>query len=48
MEPVKDFESFYASKIQPSPDDLDDGQSPVDNWKRFTLFTGASPLFVFT
>ena len=47
MEPVKDFESFYASKIQPSPDDLDDGQSPVDNWKRFTLFTGAGAFVCF-
>ena len=47
MEPVKDFESFYASKIQPSPADLDDGQSPVDNWKRFTLFTGAGAFVCF-
>lgn len=41
MEPVKDFESFYAIKIQPSLDELDKERSSAYNWKKFTLFTGA-------
>jgi hypothetical protein len=41
MEPVKDFESFYAIKIQPFLDELDNEQSSVYNWKKFTWFTGA-------
>ncbi|MEO6253794.1 MAG: DUF3137 domain-containing protein [Ferruginibacter sp.] len=41
MEPVEDFESFYANKIQPFLDELDKEESSVYNWKRFTIFTGA-------
>lgn len=41
MEPVKDFESFYAIKLQPSLDELDRERSSAYNWKKFTLFTGA-------
>lgn len=41
MEPVNDFESFYAIKIQPSLDELDNERSSAYNWKKFTLFTGA-------
>jgi Protein of unknown function (DUF3137) len=41
MEPLKDFESFYAIKIQPFLDELDNEEDSVNNWKKFTLFTGA-------
>src|SRR6187549_747799 len=40
MEPVEDFESFYAIKIQPFLDELDKEQSSFSNWKKFTIFTG--------
>lgn len=41
METVEDFESFYAVRIQPFMDELDNERSSVNNWKKFTLFTGA-------
>jgi hypothetical protein len=41
MEPVEDFESFYATKILPFLDELDKEESSVYNWKRFTIYTGA-------
>lgn len=41
MEPVKDFESFYAIKIRPFLDELDNERSSFHNWKKFTLYTGA-------
>lgn len=41
MEPVKDFESFYAIKIQPWLEELDNEASSVYNWKKFTQFSGA-------
>ncbi|HEX2684583.1 MAG TPA: DUF3137 domain-containing protein, partial [Ferruginibacter sp.] len=40
MEPVEDFESFYTNKIQPFLDQLDQEESSLYNWKRFTIFTG--------
>ncbi len=47
MEPVKDFESFYAIKILPFLDELDKERSSVSNWKKFTLFTGAGAFACF-
>lgn len=41
MEPFKDFESFYAIKIAPYLDELDNEASSVYNWKKFTQFSGA-------
>jgi len=41
MESVKDFESFYAIKIQPFLDELDNERSSFYNWKKFTIYTGA-------
>lgn len=47
MEPVKDFESFYAVKILPFVDELDNERSSAYNWKKFTLFTGAGAFLCF-
>lgn len=41
MERVEDFESFYALRIRPFLEELDNERSAVINWKKFTLFTGA-------
>lgn len=41
MEPFKDFDSFYENKIQPFVEELDNEESSVNNWKKFTLFSGA-------
>ncbi len=47
MEPVTDFESFYAVKIQPFLEELDNEQSSAQNWKKFTLFTAAGTFVCF-
>ena len=47
MEPVKDFESFYAVVIQPSLDQLDNERLSMENWKRFTLYSGAGAFICF-
>jgi hypothetical protein len=47
MESVKDFESFYAIKIQPFLDELDNERSSFYNWKKFTLYTGAGAFVSF-
>jgi len=47
MEPVKDFESFYTIKILPFLDELDNERSSANNWKKFTLFTGAGAVACF-
>lgn len=39
-EPVKDFESFYTGIILPSLHELENKQVSVQNWRKFTLFTG--------
>jgi hypothetical protein len=47
MEPVKDFESFYAVNIHPFLQELEDERLSANNWKKFTLFTGAGAFFCF-
>lgn len=47
MEPVKDFESFYAVKILPFLQQLEDERTSAYNWKKFTLFTGAGAFLCF-
>ncbi len=47
MERVEDFESFYAIKIQPFLDELDNERFSAYNWKKFTLFTGAGAFISF-
>jgi len=47
MEPVKDFESFYAAIIQPSLEGLDNERASVYNWKMFTFFTGIGAFICF-
>ncbi len=40
MESVKNFDSFYALKIQPGVDELVKDEAAAYNWKIFTLLTG--------
>ena len=40
MEPIEDFENFYARKIKPHLGELSNGESSADNWKKFAVFTG--------
>ncbi|MBK7124246.1 MAG: hypothetical protein IPH68_16585 [Chitinophagaceae bacterium] len=41
MERVEDFESFYNIKIKPWLDELDQEKLSAQNWKKFTIYTGA-------
>ena len=40
MDEIRNFEDFYKLKIQPNLDGLEQDESAMRNWKRFTLFTG--------
>ena len=47
MEEVKDFESFYAVKIQPYVEEFYVSEQSANNWKNFTLATGMGALASF-
>ena len=47
MEGIENFESFYSTKIQPHMKLLDEDESALQNWKKFTIFTGIGCVLFF-
>jgi len=47
MEEVKDFDSFYAIKIQPYLDEFTQSEQSAGNWKKFTIVTGVGAIICF-